>query len=70
MDNNRKILYLCGITHFYSHFYMLMFPSLALWIWRDFHMSLSQTLSLGFAMYMLFGVVALPMGGLADRLGQ
>ena len=33
-------------------------------------MSLSQTLSLGFGMYMLFGVVALPMGALADRLGQ
>jgi len=49
---------------------MLMFPSLALWIWKDFHMNLSQTLSLGFGMYMLFGIVALPMGGLADRLGQ
>ena len=67
MDNEKKILFFCGSGHFYVHFYMVMFPSLALWIRSDLHMSLPDTLNLGFWMYLLFGVVGLPMGALADR---
>ena len=67
MTNERKILFLCGTGHFYSHFYMLMFPSLALWIHKDFGMSLPDTLNLGFGMYLLLGLAALPMGALGDR---
>ncbi len=68
--NEKKILLLCGSGHFCSHFYMLMFPSLALWVHKDFGLSLADTLNLGFLMYLLFGLMALPMGVLGDRLGN
>ncbi len=68
--NERRILSLCGAGHFFAHFFMLMFPSLALWVHKDFEMSLSDTLNLGFTMYLLFGFVSLPMGLLADRFGH
>ncbi|MCS1408864.1 MAG: hypothetical protein M2R45_02041 [Verrucomicrobia subdivision 3 bacterium] len=69
-QNEHRILFLCGIGHFFAHFYMLMFPSLALWTHQDFQLSLPETLNLGFAMYLLFGFVSLPMGLLADRYGH
>lgn len=49
---------------------MLMFPSLALWAHKDFQLTLPETLNLGFTMYLLFGLVSLPMGLLADRYGH
>ena len=61
-QNERRILTLCGIGHFFAHFYMLMFPSLALWAHKDFQLTLPETLNLGFTMYLLFGLVSLPMG--------
>ncbi len=68
--NEKRILLLCGIGHFFAHFYMLVFPSLALWAHRDLKMTLAETLNLGFWMYLLFGIVSLPMGLLADRYGH
>jgi len=69
-SNEKKILWFCGVGHFYAHFYMLLFPSLALWIRDDFGLSLPETLNLGFLMYLLFGILAVPMGFLADRWGH
>jgi len=69
-QNERRILTLCGIGHFFAHFYMLMFPSLALWAHKDFQLTLPETLNLGFTMYLLFGLISLPMGLLADRYGH
>ena len=47
-----------------------MFPSLALWAHKEFQLGLPETLNLGFTMYLLFGLVSLPMGLLADRYGH
>jgi MFS family permease len=46
---------------------MLLFPSLSLWIYQDLEIGLPETLHLGFPMYLLFGLTALPMGFLGDR---
>jgi len=67
VTNERRILSFCATGHFYAHFYMLVFPSLALWIHKDFGIGLPETLSLGFWMYLLLGTAALPMGALGDR---
>lgn len=69
-QNERRILTLCGIGHFVAHFFMLMFPSLALWAHKDFQLTLPETLNLGFTMYLFFGIVSLPMGFMADRYGH
>jgi FSR family fosmidomycin resistance protein-like MFS transporter len=66
-SNEKHVLFLSGIGHFVAHFYMLMFPSLALWIHKDLNLSLAETLGLGFWMYLTYGVMAVPMGALADR---
>jgi MFS family permease len=64
--NERKIIVLSCYGHFLSHFYMLIFPSLVIPLTKYFHMSVPEILSLGFLMYLLFGVGALPMGILTD----
>ena len=65
-SNEKHVLFLAGVGHFVAHFYMLMFPSLALWIHKDLELSLGETLGMGFWMYLLYGLMAIPMGALAD----
>ena len=65
--NERHVLLLCGVTHFFAHFFMILFPSLTLWIHDDLGISMASTLELGFIMYLLFGFMAVPMGALGDR---
>ncbi len=48
---------------------MLVFPAILLPLSGRLGMSLADTLDLGFWMYLLFGITALPWGMLADRVG-
>ena len=66
----RAILSATGYGHFLSHFNMLVFPALALPLSKNFGLDLAATLDLGFWMYLLFGITALPWGILADRFGS
>jgi hypothetical protein len=65
----RAILSATGYGHFLSHFNMLVFPALALPLSKHFGIDLAATLDLGFWMYLLFGITALPWGMLADKFG-
>ncbi|MCW5202556.1 MFS transporter [Desulfobulbus sp. US4] len=65
----RAILSTTGYGHFLSHFNMLVFPALALPLSQHFGIDLAATLDLGFWMYLLFGITALPWGMLADKFG-
>ena len=65
----RAILSATGYGHFLSHFNMLVFPALALPLSKHFGLDLAATLDLGFWMYLLFGITALPWGMLADKFG-
>jgi MFS family permease len=65
----RAILSSTGYGHFLSHCNMLVFPALALPLSRHFGLDLAATLDLGFWMYLLFGITALPWGMLADKFG-
>jgi MFS family permease len=47
---------------------MLAFPTLAMWIQRDLGLSFGETVALGFWMYLLYGLTALPFGWLATRI--
>ncbi|MCI5162294.1 MAG: MFS transporter [Candidatus Electrothrix sp. AX5] len=65
----RAILSTTGYGHFLSHCNMLVFPALALPLSQHFGFDLATTLDLGFWMYLLFGITALPWGILADKFG-
>lgn len=65
----RALLSATGYGHFLSHFNMLVFPALALPLSKHFGLDLAATLDLGFWMYLLFGITALPWGMLADKFG-
>lgn len=64
--NEKKIIFLTSYCHFLSHFYMIIFPSLVVPLMKYFKMPLPDVLSLGFLMYLFFGLGALPMGVLTD----
>jgi MFS family permease len=65
--NEKKVLLLCGAGHFIVHFYMLLFPTLALFLHEEMGLSLAETLNLAFWMYLFFGLFAVPLGYIGDR---
>jgi MFS family permease len=68
--NERNVLLLTGAGHFSTHFFELMFPTLAVVLARDSGIPLEHVLGWSFFGYLLFGLGALPAGLLADRLGS
>ncbi|MCI5222238.1 MAG: MFS transporter [Candidatus Electrothrix sp. AR4] len=67
---DRSILTVTSYGHFLSHCNMLVFPALALPLSLRFGFDLATTIDLGFWMYLLFGLAALPWGILADKFGS
>ncbi|MFO8032677.1 MAG: MFS transporter [Desulfohalobiaceae bacterium] len=67
--NEKNILLVTCLAHFLTHFNMLMFPALILPLTSLYEMEFSQVLNLSFAMYLLYGLSALPWGLLSDRIG-
>ncbi|MDH4183893.1 MAG: MFS transporter [Nitrospinota bacterium] len=67
LSRESKVLSLSASLHFLTHMFMLIFPALVLPCAREFHVSPSHVISLGFPMYFLYGALALPAGYLADR---
>lgn len=66
----RAILTTTCYGHFMSHFNMLVFPAVLLPLSSSYGLSVSETLSLSFLMYLLFGITALPWGLAADKFGS
>jgi MFS family permease len=67
--NERNVIALTGIGHFSTHFFELMYPTLAVILARDTGVPLQRVLSWSFLGYLLFGLGALPVGLVADHLG-
>lgn len=65
--NERNILIFTSFGHFFTHFYMLVFPVLLLPITRSLDMPLEVILPKSFLMYLLYGLLAIPWGFLSDR---
>jgi MFS family permease len=68
-SNERRVLALTGVAHFATHFFELMYPTLAVALVRETGLPLADVLGWSFAGYLLFGLGALPAGLLADRIG-
>lgn len=70
MDNDKKIILFPAASHFLFHFYEIAFPALAIPLTLSLGMDLKDVLALGFPMYLLFGLCALPWGFFADHFGN
>ncbi len=70
MNNESKIVLHTGVAHFLTHFFEIAFPALAIPLTLSLGMDLPDVLKLGFFMYLLYGIAALPAGFVADRLGN
>jgi FSR family fosmidomycin resistance protein-like MFS transporter len=66
--NERNVLLLTGVGHFVAHFFELMFPTLAVALASQNEIPLEEVLGWSFYGYLLFGLGALPVGLLADRI--
>jgi MFS family permease len=65
-EEHRILLVTCP-GHFFTHFFTLAFPAIAVPLTAAFDMPLEDVVKLSFTMYLLYGVMALPAGILADR---
>lgn len=70
MNNEKKIIIFTCLAHYFTHFYELLFPALAIPLVLSLRMDLTDVLKLSFLMYLLYGVAALPWGFFADRYGS
>ncbi len=69
-DNERKIVLFTFMSHFIFHFHEIAFPALAIPLMLSLKTDLKEVLELGFPMYLMFGVCALPWGVFADRFSN
>jgi MFS family permease len=65
-EEHRILLITCP-GHFFTHFFTLAFPAIAIPLTTAFAMPLEDVVKLSFWMYLLYGVLALPVGLAADR---
>mgnify|MGYP001267708838 CR=1 FL=1 len=65
-EEHRILLVTCP-GHFFTHFFTLAFPAIAIPLTATFAMPLEEVVKLSFWMYLLYGVLALPVGLAADR---
>lgn len=70
MTNEKKIIIFPIASHFLFHFYEIAFPALAIPLTLSLGLSLKEVLALGFPMYVMFGVFALPWGVFADHFNN
>ncbi len=66
----KAIVFFSAATHFFTHFYVLVFPALVMPISRDLGMTVAEVVDLSFFMYLLYGLTALFWGFLSDKVGH
>ena len=65
--NELNMLGLTGVGHFSCHLSMLIYPTAAVYIIRDYGLPEGQVLGWSFLGFLIFGLGALPVGLIADR---
>lgn len=70
VNNETKVLIFTSLAHFLFHYYMMLFPALAIPLMFSLKMDLADVLKLSFLMYLLAGIGSLPAGYLADKIGK
>ena len=67
--NEKKILVFTSAAHYLTHLFVLVFPALVMPISRDLGMEPADVITIGFPMYLCYGLLAIPWGYLSDRMG-
>jgi MFS family permease len=63
----QRILLLTCPCHFFTHMFILVFPAVTMPVVKALGMPLEDVVKLGFLMYLMYGIGALPAGYIADR---
>jgi MFS family permease len=66
---NDRLIWLVGLSHATNHFLMLIFPAVLLLVQAEFELGYAGLGILATASSLCYGLLALPAGMLADRLG-
>lgn len=66
----RLTFWFSNIGHYFTHMFMLLYPTVVLALEHQFTMSYGELLSLALPGFVLFGVAALPAGWLGDRWSE
>ncbi len=66
-SNERKILIFTSLSHFLTHFYILIFPALVMPMSRDLLLTPNKIINISFLMYLFYGLLAIPWGYISDR---
>src|SRR3954471_21820424 len=69
-QSSRRIAWTSAVIHGLVHASVLLLPTLFGDLQRAFHVSLLDVLAVSNAMYLVFGLAAIPAGYLADRVGS
>lgn len=56
-----------NVGHALNHYFLLIFPSVVLTLYKEWDMSYAELLQVGSAAMLVYGVMSLPAGWLADR---
>src|SRR5579863_4680184 len=59
-----------NLGHYYTHMFMLLYPTVVLALEKVFPLSYGELLSLSLPGFVLFGVAALPAGWLGDKWSE
>jgi len=68
--NEKTILILSSVSHFFTHFAMLAFPAMVMPLSRDLGLPISEVVNLSFWMYFLYGILAAGWGWMSDHWGH
>lgn len=63
----KRVVLVASLTHYLIHLNMVIFPVIVLPFSREKGLPISEVFPLSFLMYLLYGMLALPAGYLADR---
>ena len=68
VNQSRSVaLMFANVAHFYSHLFMLIYPTVVIALETAFGRSYGEMISLSFSGFVLYGIAALPAGWLGDR---
>jgi MFS family permease len=70
MNNEKKIILFTSVSHFLFHFYEIAFPALTIPLMLSLNLEMKDVLQMGFPMYLMFGLLALPWGIFSDRFSN
>jgi MFS family permease len=70
MPHPRRVILFVNVAHALDHFVLLVFPTAAILIAREFGLDYGAVIALATGCFVAFGLFALPVGWIAGRVGR